>query len=364
MPADADAKTEPATPRRRREARMKGQIARSNDLSGAVALFMAMVALKLLGPGIWQSFIAIYRASLAPESPTSLHTIMPLVGAITIEVAKRLATFLLIVMVAVFAVLYAQVGNLITFQPLTPSLSKINPLNGIKRLFSVRTVMMAVANMGKLLVVSVIAYLMFAHSAAPVIYSFTLGYSDAFWLGAALAFELGMQLSIALVVLALLDYAWQRYKHERDLRMTKEEVKDEFRNMEGDPKIKQRRRQLQFQLALQRIRQHVPKADVIVTNPTHVAIAIQYDAAVMAAPRVVAKGADELALRIRQIAMELSIPIVERKALARALYDVVEVGQYIPERFYHAIAEILAYIYELTGRSPMSRKGDLVGAHA
>jgi flagellar biosynthetic protein FlhB len=162
------------------------------------------------------------------------------------------------------------------------------------------------------------------------------------------------------LVTALLDFAWQRYRHERDLMMTREEVRDELRNMEGDPAVKRRRRQLQMQLAMHRLRKDVPKSDVVVTNPTHFAVAIQYNADSMIAPRVVAKGADYAALRIRQIALRHGIPIVERKPLARALFDAVEVGQYIPERFYRAIAEILAYVYELTGRSPVAGRQQLV----
>ena len=146
--------------------------------------------------------------------------------------------------------------------------------------------------------------------------------------------------------------------------MTKEEVKDEFRNMEGDPKIKARRREVQLQLAMQRLRKDVPTADVIVTNPTHLAIAIRYDDKNMPAPKVVAKGADYMALRIRQVAAEFGIPIVERKPLARAMYDNVEVGQFIPENFYRAIAEILAYVYELAGRSKSRGDGAVVGTPA
>ena len=174
-------------------------------------------------------------------------------------------------------------------------------------------------------------------------------------------FELGIKLAAALIILALLDYAWQRYKHERDLRMTKEEVKDEMRSMEGDPNIKRRRRQVQLQIAMQRLQKDVPTADVVVTNPTHIAVAVRYDTETMIAPRVVAKGADYMALRIRQIASEFGIPIVEKKPLARALYESVEPGDYIPERFYRAIAEILAYVYELTGRTPKKVQQEAVG---
>jgi flagellar biosynthetic protein FlhB len=166
-----------------------------------------------------------------------------------------------------------------------------------------------------------------------------------------LAFRLGIVLGVVLLILALFDYAYQRYRHERDLRMTKEEVKDEMRSMEGDPVVKRRRREAQMQLATQRMRQAVPQADVVVTNPTHVAVAIRYDPETMAAPKVTAKGADHLALRIRQIAAAAGVPILERPPLARMLYQDVDVGREIPERFYQAVAEILAYVYELTGRN-------------
>ena len=362
MPADHDEKTEPPTPRRRREARESGQVARSQDLTAAVLLLAGFVALTLIGPRLWLSLVAILRASLSPESPGSLGELLPFAGAVCIEVFKRLGPYLLILFLAILLGVFAQIGFLLTWKPLTPSLSKINPLNGIKRLFSMRSVMLALINFGKLLVVATVAYLALAGSAAAIIYASTFDFYDAFRLGASMVFGASMKLGVALLILALLDYAWQRYRHERDLRMTKEEVKDEFRSMEGDPQIRRRRREIQLQLALQRLRRDVPRADVVVTNPTHVAVAIAYNADTMIAPKVVAKGADQIALRIRQIAAESRIPIVERRALARALYEAVAVGEYIPERFYRAIAEILAYVYELTGRSPRGAARELVGA--
>jgi flagellar biosynthetic protein FlhB len=235
-------------------------------------------------------------------------------------------------------------------------LNKISPLSGLQRMFSVRSVMLAVVSFGKLLVVAVVAYLTLSGSADAVINAFIFGFHDVFVLGSMLMFRLGMRLAVALLILALLDLAWQRYRHERDLRMTKEEVKDELRSMEGDPLVKRRRREVQLQLIIQRLRKDVPTADVVVTNPTHVAVAIRYDTETMIAPKVIAKGADLIALRIRQIAAEFGIPIVERPPLARALYESVDVGQYVPERLYRAIAEILAYVYELTGRSPVARR--------
>ena len=222
---------------------------------------------------------------------------------------------------------------MLTLKPITPSLSKLNPLKGIARLFSLRSLVQALTNVAKLLLIGTVAYVTIRHAIEEVVFAQALSFGDVFRL-------------------ALLDYAYQRYQHTRDMRMTKEEVKDELRSMEGDPAVKRKRRQIQLQMAMQRIGNAVPEADVVVTNPTHLAIAIRYEHDTMTAPRVVAKGADHLALRIRQIAEASGVPIVERKSLVRMMYDVVEVGETIPERFYQAIAEILAYVYELAGGGP------------
>ena len=361
MASYADDKTEAATPRRRQEARSKGQIARSQDLTSAVLLFAAFGGLYFFGPRLIGSLIAMVAAGLSGESPERLDDLAAFSAAMGLELARQLGPMLGGLFVVALVVLYAQVGWVFTWHPLMPSLAKVNPLNGIMRLFSVRSFMMACINLLKLIFVAFVAYMTLTGSASVIVHAFTFDFHDIVVLGGTLLLELGMKLSGALLVLALIDYVWQRYRHERDLRMTKEEVKDELRSMEGDPNIKRRRRQLQLQLAMQRLRKDVPKADVVVTNPTHFAVAIQYDPEAMVAPKVVAKGADYVAIRIRQIAAEYGIPMVERKPLARALYESVEVGRYIPERFYRAVAEILAYIYELTGRSPLRQVEALAG---
>lgn len=352
MAAEREEKTEAPTPRRRSEARANGQVARSQDLTAAVLLTTAFLSLYIFGPRLWEGMIALTAAFLSSDAPTNIDEIINFSTLNIIEIIKRLVPFLLVLFFAILLTLYMQVGFLLSLKPLTPSLSKINPLSGLKRIFSVRSVMLAAINFGKLIAVGSLAYFTMASGYAAILYAFTLEYVDVFRLGSSLMFELGIKLALALLVLAIMDFAWQRYKHERDLRMTKEEVKDEMRSMEGDPQIKRRRRQVQLQIALQRLQQDVPTADVIVTNPTHVAIAIRYDVETMNAPKVVAKGADYIALRIRQIAKDYGIPIVEKKPLARALYDSIEPGDYIPERFFRAIAEILAYVYELSGQSP------------
>ncbi len=356
MALSRDDRTEAPTPRRRQEARGRGQVARSHDLTAAMLLLAGFISIRLLGPPLWHSLLLILETALSSDSAHDQDDLYPFVLSVAVELSKRLAPIVLIGLAVVLATLLGQVGWLFTWEPLTPSLSKINPLAGLQRLFSIRSTVSALTNVVKLVVIGTVAYVTLSHAAAGIISSQMLDLVDLFTLAASLTFQLGLNLSIALVILALLDYAWQRFRHEQDLRMTKEEVKDELRSMEGDPQIKRRRRQIQLQMAMHRLRKDVPKADVVVTNPTHLAVAIQYDPDSMMAPKVVAKGADYIALRIRQMATELGIPIVERKPLARALYDSVEVGQYVPEKFYRAIAEILAYVYELTGRSESARR--------
>lgn len=361
MAATAEERTEPPTPRRRKEARQKGQVARSQDLTAAVLLLAGFFALALLGPGLWMCLLVIVRAALTGDTPTDAAEVVPFAAAAVAETLKHVVPFLLILFVAMVAALLAQIGLLFTLNPLTPNLNKINPLSGIQRMFSIRSVMLAAINFGKLLAVGLVAYIVVYQSASAIIHAFSFEFIDVFRLGSWLLFKLGIYLGVALLILALLDFAWQRYRHGQDLKMTKNEVRDELRNMEGDPKIKQRQRQVQLQLATQRLRRDVPTADIVVTNPTHVAVAVRYDADTMVAPKVVAKGADEIALRIRQIAAEFNIPTVERPPLARALFDAVDVGAYVPQQLYQAIAEVLAYVYELTGRSTLHRRRELAG---
>jgi len=196
-----------------------------------------------------------------------------------------------------------------------------------------------------------VAYSALHDRMAQVVMAQELGYLQILGLGASLVYSIGIRVGVALLVLAILDYVISRYQLEKQLKMTKQEVKEEMRRMEGDPKIKQRRRQIAMQIANQRLKKDVPTADVVVTNPTEFAVALKYDQGKMHAPRVIAKGRGAMAKRIREIAIASGVPILERKPLARALFKLVEVGQEIPEQFYAAVAEILAYVYELSGRA-------------
>ena len=350
MAHDQDARTEPPTPRRRREARAGGQVPKSQDLAAAVLLMGGLAMLRLLGPGIWTRMVAICKRALAAEGFGDRSELIPLAIASAVETFRMVIPFMGILALLAAVVQYMQVGFLWTLKPLTPDLKKLNPITGLGRIFSARSMVMMLMNLGKLVLVVAAAYLVAKGVAARILYSLSLDQAAIPVVAGQVVFRVGMALGLVLLVLALLDYAYQRYRHEKDLKMTKEEVKDEMRSMEGDPVVKRRRREVQLQIAFQRLRQDVPQADVVVTNPTHVAVALRYDAETMAAPKVVAKGADYVALRIRQIAAASGVPILERPPLARSLFEAVEVGREVPERFYRAIAEVLAYVYELTGR--------------
>ncbi len=198
--------------------------------------------------------------------------------------------------------------------------------------------------------VAAVAAITLWHMQAGILYAASLGTRPLVAYTGEVLYTLCFRLGLVLLVLAIVDYVWQRYRFEQDLKMTKEEVKEEYRRMEGDPHVKQRRRQVQVQTAMHRMRYDVPQADVVITNPTHLAIAIKYDPETMSAPKVLAKGEGYMAEMIRQIAAEHGIPLIERKPLARALYKTVEVGEEIPKEFYKALAEVLAYVYEISRR--------------
>ncbi|NLX13228.1 MAG: EscU/YscU/HrcU family type III secretion system export apparatus switch protein, partial [Phycisphaerales bacterium] len=245
--------------------------------------------------------------------------------------------------------MFLQVGWLFSLKPLRPNPGKLNPLTGLKRMFGPRAFVQLVMGVAKMSLLGLVAYMTIRDEINTLFFASSLHKLGILALSAQLVFRLGIRLALILLVLAIFDYIYQRHRTQKDIMMTKEEVKEEMKRMEGDPKVKQRRRQVQMDMAMRRIRAAVPKADVIITNPTELAIAIQYDAQSMSAPRVTAKGAGFLAQRIRELAIEHGVPIVERKPLAQALYKTVEVGQEIPAQFYRAVAEILAYVYELAG---------------
>jgi flagellar biosynthetic protein FlhB len=275
------------------------------------------------------------------------------------QMFKILAPIMLAVMVAAFLATGIQVGFHANLSRLAPKLSKLNPIQGFGRLFSGQNWMQLVMNLLKLTLIGGIAYNEIQNQ-IPVILSLSgVDFPQNFVMAAEMIYSLAWRIAMALLILAAADWIYQKWKFERDIRMSKQEIKDEAKNMEGDQGIKGRRRQLARKMIMQRIHRDVPTADVVVTNPTELAIAIKYDQDNMGAPRVVAKGAGFLAQRIRQVAVANGVPIIERKPLAQALYKTVDVGQEVPPEFYQTIAEILAYVYELAGkglRRPRTRE--------
>ncbi len=352
MPADSGEKTEAPTPRRLQDAREKGQVAKSNDLTAAVGLLAGLIVLDLYGKAIFQNFkYLMVRAFTMEDIP--LSSMLAFQESWRLLIMKSMAIlgpiFVVLFIIAVLANLF-QVGFMLSTQPITPKLDKISPLQGFKRLFSLRTFVRFAMSMFKVGIIGLVAYLSIQSDLPELVGLTMLSFTEVISFSAEMVYMLGLRMAAILLILAIIDYAYQKYQMTQDLRMTKDEVKEEMKRMEGDPIMRQRRRKVAQELAMQRMSQAVPNADVVVTNPTHIAIALKYDHDTMPAPKVVAKGADFVAARIREIAMENGVPMVERKPLARALYKACDVGDYIPADLYKAVAEVLAYVFELAGK--------------
>lgn len=348
----AGEKTEPATPRKKKEAREKGQVARSPEIPAAVGLMTAMLALALFGSQFLSGFKQLFMVSLHSYHKGVFDAEM--VNAVSMEMLTMalwpLLPFLGIVMGAGILANLLQVGPLLTFDPVKPKLERMNPLEGAKRILSLRSVVDLFKSILKVLIVGGIAYLLLWNERYRLLqlFHYPLGEIERFIYD--LLFRLGLSLSVTLLIIALFDYLFQRYEYMKNLRMTKQEVKDEWKKIEGDPLIKSKIRERQRQMAMLRMMQEVPKADVVVTNPTHFAVGIKYEAGKMKAPVVIAKGQDYLALRIKEVAKAHEIPLMENKPLAQALYHRVEIGETIPEDLFKAVAEVLAYVYHLKQR--------------
>lgn len=348
---DSSDRTESATPRRRQEARDEGRVARSADLNAAVGLLAGLALLYALGPRIGQQFVVLLQDMEGATTPDGAGLLTDLRRA-GMATAMAIGPFLAgLICVAVAAGL-AQTGPLAVWKKLTPEFDKVNPVTGLRRLFSLESLTRLVMGLLKMTLVGAVAYYALKSQFDRALAIAHLDVSTLLTACGAITFNVGLKIAIALLILAIIDFLLEKWKLERSLRMTKQEIRDEMKNMEGDPHIRQRRRQIQARIAMQRVQRDVPKADVVVTNPTHFAVALKYDSKSMGAPRVLVKGQDLIALRIRQLALQHGIPVVERPSLARALYAGVEVGQEVPPNLYRAVAEVLAYVYQLTRRSP------------
>lgn len=355
MAEDLGEKTEAPTPRRLSEARDDGRVAKSQDLSAAVELAGALILLLIFGLSTSRALTSILRRTLESGGDIAVTSVFDLARSAAIQCASALLPLLALICAVAYASHVCQFGLVFTTKPLAPNFSRLNPVSGLGRLLGKKGLAKTAVNTLKLMVVGIVG-VMYLTRAAPSIAALPLlGAAGAWAVIGRLALELAIYLFAILLALGFADFLFQRWNHQQELRMTKEEIKDERRSMEGDPQIKGKRLRLARQIALQRINSAVPSADVIITNPTHFSVAIRYDRETMHAPKVVAKGADEMALRIREVARTHGVPIIERPPLARALYRAIPVGGEIRPEFYEAVAEILAFVYRLNSRRAPAR---------
>lgn len=340
-------KTEEPTAKKRQDARKKGQVAKSQELNTAFVLLAGFLVIKILWEYIYGN-IAGYTAYLFSHmaQTTSIEGISELFLGIMALMAKTTLPIMLGIMVFAIAINLFQVGFMISEEAIGFKLDKLNPINGFGRIFSKRTIVELFKSLFKILVIGFFLYLYLKDEIPFMPYFIYYDLTHSLVEIADKIFTMAFQVIAVIMVLAVADYAYQSWQTTQDLMMTKQEVKDEFKQMEGDPQVKGKRRQKQREMAMSRMMQEVPKADVIVTNPTHLAVALMYQTG-MVAPVVLAKGQDLTAERIKSVARESDIPIIENKPLARALYESVEVGGSVPQELYKAVAEILAHVYKL-----------------
>ena len=347
-------KTEAPSPKRLADARRDGNVTRSVDLSAAVSLLAAMAMLFLFSDSLVRAFkkaMELFLGAATVANPTSVDQIGTTAMAALDLLARAMLPVMGVMALASLVGSLGQTGFLWTGKPLVPKASKISPIAGAKRLVDARAAGRLAQSLAKVGLLGAVGYFYIWEHMPRLVKLAELPPKIGMPLAAWMVFELALVLAVILLVLGAADYAWQSHQRTRDLKMTKEEAKKEAKDMNGDPEIRQRRRSVARQIAMQRVAQAVPKADLIVTNPTHLAVALKYDPETMAAPVVLAKGADLMAMQIRQLATRNGIPLIERKPLARALYADVEVNGEVPVEHYAAVAELLAYVYRLEGRA-------------
>jgi flagellar biosynthetic protein FlhB len=344
-----DNRTEAATPKRRSEARKRGQVPRSPDLSSLFVLFGLVLAMPSLFSNAALQIALFFRYAYTHllDTPPTVSTLMQLGASLGLTVVKAIGPLVALAAALGVAINLAQTGPLFAFQRMQPDLNRLNPLNGITRYLSLNALVELIKALCKLLLVGWLCYNTI-HSAYPLFIVLTrvdllAGVQQVL----ETARQMAIRVALTMLAIAVLDYAYQRYAYERSLRMTKDEVKQEHKQLEGSPLVRSRIRSRQRQMARKRMMNAVPTADVVVTNPTHYAVALKYEPERMNAPIVVAKGQDLVALKIRELAQEHDVPIVENPPLARTLYRQVPLEAEIPPDLYAAVAEVMAFVYRI-----------------
>jgi flagellar biosynthetic protein FlhB len=350
--ADKSEKTEKATPKKRSDLRKKGQVLQSRELPASLILLIMFLSLRIFGNNIYVGLNKIFNMLVFQNSDYDFqnpHEIMRLITFAALELLKMTAPFFIIaVIIGVLGI-----GFLFTFEPIKPKFSNLNPINGLKKMFSVRSLFELAKSIVKVVLISWVAYSSIKSEFTNMLKLMDLGVSQIAGYFIDTALKIAIKICFYLLLIAGVDYFFQWRKYEKDIRMSKQEIKEEYKQVEGNPEIKSRIKRKQREISMRRMLSEVPKADVVITNPTHFAVAIKYEPQKMSAPYVVAKGADYMAQRIKEVAKENKIHIMENKPLAQALYKSVEVGEAVPQELYKAVAEVLAFVYSMEGRNPV-----------
>lgn len=345
-------KTEEATPRKREKAREEGQVAKSTEITTTFLLVVMFSTIKIMGVGYVERMINLFR-NIVKFFDTEVfdnNFVTELLRYVGLELLFIVGPLFAIAFIIAFMTNVLQVGWKPTFKPMQPKLSNISPINGLKRMFSLKTFIELIKSIIKITIILIIAFLTIRDYESLIFAFYQLETIESYAYIVNIALDLGIRIGAFFMIVAIIDYVYQRYSLSKKLRMTKQEVKDEYKMTEGNPEIKQRIRQRMREASMRRMMQELPQADVVITNPTHFAVAVKYDESVAAAPMVLAKGADILAARIKEKAKEFDIEIVENKPLARALYYTVEIGDEVPPELYQTVAEVLAFVYNLKNK--------------
>jgi flagellar biosynthetic protein FlhB len=344
-------KTEKATPKRKRDARKKGQVLQSKEISSALTLLFVFFGLRVLGSYMVDTILKYSeKVYLLLESDMDFYNIPGMINFATeliLNIVIVIAPIMAIAAISGMIISYAQVGSLFTVETLQFKFDKISPLGGFKRIFSSKTIAELAKSLLKIFIILGTAYLFINGQTERILNTMNQSIVEISSFMAITAINLAITIALVLLVLGILDYIYQTYDYEKSLKMTKKEIKEEYKQTEGNPEIKSAIKQKQRQISMRRMLQEVPEADVVITNPTHYSVAVKYDADISDAPLVIAKGVDFMAQRIKDVARENNVEIVENKELARVIYDTVNIGDPIPSEMYQAVAEILAYVYSL-----------------
>ena len=347
--ASSEEKTEPATPHRRQEARKKGQVARSSDLNAAIVLLAIIMLIYVLRDYLGVNITGYVNHMLSKEMTSTINSdqIFDIYRLMLYLCFKIMAPIFVIAILFGLAANFLQVGFMFASEAVKPKLSNIDPIEGLKKIFSKRALFDFLKTLLKILVIGLVVYYLAKNNLPTLLQLINMDPVRTVDYLEKIIYKICITACLAFLIIAALDFAYQKWQFDQTLKMSKDEIKKEMKQTEGDPLIKAKLREKQRLIAMRRMMQSVPEATVVITNPTHLAVALKYDDKVMQAPQIIAKGAGHIAVRIKEKAVENKIPIYEDKPLARSLYKGSEIGDYVPVELYHAVASVLAAIYSL-----------------